>query len=66
MQYKSGLPKVAWCRLPPVTLSAWRPLRRLKKRATFPLATIPGQHLRVRHFTIIFSGRRNVRAVRFE
>jgi hypothetical protein len=37
-----------------------------QERATFPLATIPGQHLRVRHFTIIFSGRRNVRAVRFE
>ena len=37
-----------------------------KTRAAFPLAAIPGQHLRVRRFTIIFFDRRNVRAVRFE
>ena len=42
------------------------PLRPFKKRATFPLAIIPGQHFRVRRFTIIFLDRRNVRAVRFE
>jgi hypothetical protein len=41
-------------------------VRRFKKRATFPLAVIPGRHLRVRRFTIIFFDRRNVRAIRFE